>query len=58
MNTNLDPQDLALRVLLVVAGMIAAVLFALKGQAQVLPALALGATLGTFFMGSVDSRQE
>jgi hypothetical protein len=43
-------QDLAIRVLIVVAGAISAVLLALKGQAQALPALAIGATLGVFAM--------
>lgn len=50
MKQKLDLQDLALRALIVVAGGVSAVLLALKGQAQTLPALALGATLGAFFM--------
>jgi len=49
---RLDLQDLALRSLILVAGAISAVLLALKGQAQALPALAIGATLGAFAMRS------
>jgi hypothetical protein len=45
-----DFQDLALRTLILVAGGLAAVLLALKGQGQVLPALAVGGTLGAFMM--------
>ena len=45
-----DLQDYALRALIVVAGGIAAVLLAMKGQGQALPALAIGGTLGAFFM--------
>ena len=43
-------QDLALRSLIVVAGAVSAVLLVLKGQAQAVPALAIGATLGVFAM--------
>jgi len=45
-------QDIALRSLILVAGALSAVLLALKGQAQALPALAIGATLGVFAMHS------
>ena len=45
-----DLQDYALRALIVIAGGLAAVLLALKGQGQALPALAIGGTLGAFFM--------
>ena len=38
--------DLALRVLIVVAGVLAAVVLALKGQGAALPALAAGGILG------------
>ena len=50
MKRNLDLRDLALRGLLLVAGAVSAVLLAMKGQAQALPALAVGATLGAFMM--------
>jgi hypothetical protein len=55
---NLDFQDLALRVLIVICGSIAAVLLALKGQAQSLPALAVGGTLGAFLMHAGTSENE
>ena len=55
---SLDFQDVALRGLLIVAGAIAAVLFVLKGQAQVVPALAVGATLGAVAMGRFGASEE
>ena len=58
MNTNLDLPDLILRVLIVVAGGLAAILLVLKGQAQMVPALAVGATLGAFFMARFDQTGE
>jgi hypothetical protein len=58
MNTNLDLQDLVLRVLIVVAGVLAAILLVLKGQAHMVPALAVGATLGAFFMARFDQTGE
>jgi hypothetical protein len=48
---NLDWRDLALRGLTLTAGCVAAVLFVLKGQGVAVPALAIGATLGTLAMG-------
>ena len=42
--------DFALRALIVLAGGLAAVVLALKGQGQALPALAVGGTLGAFVM--------
>ncbi len=50
MKRTFDFRDLALRALIIVAGALSAVLLALKGQAQALPALAVGATVGAFFM--------
>ena len=47
----MDIQDLTLRALIGVAGLVAAALLALKGQASALPALAIGATLGAVFVG-------
>jgi hypothetical protein len=44
--TKLDPRDLALRALIVVAGVIAAAVLTLKGQGAALPALAAGGILG------------
>ncbi|HEY8712405.1 MAG TPA: hypothetical protein VIO12_04385 [Thermoanaerobaculia bacterium] len=48
MRPSLDLQDVALRTLIVIAGALSAVLMAMKGQAQALPALAIGAMLGVF----------
>ncbi|HEX9160363.1 MAG TPA: hypothetical protein VF980_01550 [Thermoanaerobaculia bacterium] len=50
MKHRFNLQDLALRTLIVIAGALSAVLLALKGQADALPALAVGATLGAFFV--------
>ena len=47
---NFDFQDFTLRALIVLAGVVAATLFILKGQSSALPALALGATLGVCAM--------
>ena len=47
---RLDLRDVVLRTLILVAGGIAALLLALKGQGQALPALAVGGTLGAFVM--------
>jgi len=44
-------QDLALRSLILVAGAVSALLLVLKGQAQAVPALAIGATLGVPLVG-------
>ena len=45
-----DLRDVALRTLIFIAGTLAAVLLALKGQGQALPALAIGGTLGACVM--------
>ena len=55
---DLAIQDLALRALLVVAGALAAVLLVLKGHAQALPALAVGATLGAIAMSRFGPSEE
>lgn len=55
---KLELKDVALRALILVAGSVAATLFVLKGQAQALPALALGATLGALMMGQFGPSQE
>lgn len=56
MRSNL--QDYALRTLFVVAGVLAAVLLVLKGQAQAVPALAIGAMLGTAAVSRFGASQE
>ena len=48
---KIDLVDVALRVLILVAGSLAAVLLALKGEGQALPALAAGGTIGAFLSG-------
>lgn len=50
MKRHFDLQGLALRSLIVVAGALSAVLMAMNGHAQALPALAIGATLGAMMM--------
>ena len=47
---DFDRQDFALRTLIVIAGVVAAALFVLKGQGAALPALAIGGTLGACAM--------
>ena len=51
-------QDFALRGLVLVAGVLSAVLLVLKGQAQAVPALAIGAMLGAVAMTRFGARQE
>lgn len=46
-----DLVDVTLRVLILVAGSLAAILLTLKGEGQALPALAAGGTLGAFLTG-------
>ena len=55
---NLDWQDVALRTLIMAAGTVAAVLLALKGQAQALPALAIGGTVGACMMARFGASEE
>lgn len=44
-----DHRDFALRALILVAGGLSALLLALKGHAEALPAVAIGGALGAFF---------
>ena len=53
-----DLQDFTLRGLVLLAGALSAVLLTLKGQSQALPALAIGATLGTLFMTRFGATEE
>jgi hypothetical protein len=55
---KLDLQDIALRTLILVAGGLAALVLALKGQGQALPALAVGGTLGAFMMARFGPTQQ
>jgi hypothetical protein len=54
---SLTFQDVALRGLILVAGVVAAALFVLKGQAIAVPALAVGATLGAVAMGRAGASE-
>lgn len=58
MKKSIDLQDLAIRVLLIMAGGVAATLLALKGHGEAIPALALGATLGAVVMARVTPTEE
>ena len=53
-----DQLDLTLRFLIVVAGGVAALLLALKGYGQALPAVAVGGALGAFFAARVQPAPE
>jgi hypothetical protein len=44
-----DLRDFALRALILVAGVLSAVLLAMKGHADALPGVAIGGALGAFF---------
>ena len=46
---NYDLRDFALRALILVAGGLSAVLLAMKGHGEALPAVAIGGALGAFF---------
>lgn len=50
--------DFTLRTLIVLAGGLAALLLALKGQGQALPALAVGGTLGACMMARFGPSEE
>ena len=47
----IDSRDVIVLVLIIVSGMIAAALFVMSGEAQALPALAVGSTVGAFLVG-------
>ena len=53
-----DLQDLVLRALILVAGVVAATLLALKGYGQAIPAVAVGGALGAFFAARVQPTTE
>lgn len=53
-----DFQDLALRGLIAAAGALAAILLVLRGQAQAVPALAVGAVLGALAMGQLGASEK
>lgn len=51
---NYDFRDIALRALIVVAGVLSAVLLSMKGFGEAVPAVAVGGALGAFFMARVQ----
>ncbi|HKR62323.1 MAG TPA: hypothetical protein VJZ00_01225 [Thermoanaerobaculia bacterium] len=53
-----DLQDYALRVLILVAGGVAALLLGMKGHGQALPAVALGGALGAFVASRAQTSEE
>ena len=53
MKSDYEWRELLTRSLFLVAGMVAAILLALKGQLDALPGLAPGGTLGACFVTSV-----
>ena len=52
---NFDLRDFALRVLILLAGGIAAILLAREGHGSALPAVAVGGALGAFFASRVQT---
>jgi hypothetical protein len=53
-----DLRDFALRALILVAGGLAAVVLALEGHGEALPAVAIGGALGAFFATRVQQPSE
>jgi hypothetical protein len=51
MKRGIDSRDVIVLVLIIVSGMIAAALFVMSGEAQALPALAVGSTVGACLVG-------
>jgi hypothetical protein len=45
---KLDLRDVALRTLILVAGVLSAILLAMKGHGEALPGVAIGGALGAF----------
>ena len=52
---KLDLTDIAIRLLFVLAGVIAAVILAMKGYGVALPALAIGGTIGAYAASRLQS---
>ena len=51
-----DSRDFALRALILVAGGLSALLLAMKGHGEALPAVAIGGALGAFFATRVQQK--
>lgn len=50
-------QDMVLRALIIVSGVVAAALFVLRGEGEALPALAVGGMLGAFLVTRFESEE-
>jgi hypothetical protein len=50
-------QDLMLRILIIVSGVVAAAIFVLRGEGEALPALAVGGMLGAFLVMRFESEE-
>ena len=55
---HFDLQDLTLRTLILIAGGVAAALLVLRGNAEAIPALAVGGTLGAFVVSRLGATEE
>jgi hypothetical protein len=55
---NWDLRDVMVRVLMIVSGAIAALLLFKNGHSEALPALAIGAVLGTCVVTGLESRRD
>ena len=53
-----DLRDFALRALILVAGGLSALVLALKGHAEALPAVAIGGAIGAFFATRVQQTSQ
>ena len=51
---NYDVKDFAVRGLILVAGVLAAALLAMKGYGEAIPGVAVGGALGAFFAARVQ----
>lgn len=56
MKVHVEWRDLFTRVLMVVAGLLAAILLVIKGEAAALPGLALGGALGACFVHALRAQ--
>lgn len=51
---NYDIRDLVVRGLILIAGVLAATLLAMKGYGEAIPGVAVGGALGAFFVARVQ----
>ena len=52
---KLDLHDIAIRLLFVLSGVVAAVILTMKGYGVALPALAIGGTIGAFAVSRLEA---